>query len=321
MCWRSSAFWDRGAVAPQIVAALLSGFSNIAATTSAGVATLGRGRPGDARRARLEGKLKNLEAKLERARRSAAGSASATPDGRRMASRPSGTRTRTRATASRSFTTGSSRISSRCATNSPPRAIASPPRPIPGSRGVPRDRRDGRGQAAGRGGACGAEAHARAAFALVYLFDGEEDLLVGARRGAPLAVGYGEGEAAGEGCTWAPTRWRSPRSPTASPIYEEGDWVTVTREGAEIPGHVGGQPVKRRVIRSPAGGLLAEKGAITATSWPRRSTNSPKSSATRSPITSTWPPSASSPSLMAGRRRRPDARFDRRLRHRPTWPG
>src|SRR4051812_21043463 len=34
----------------------------------------------------------------------------------------------------------------------------------------------------------------RGAFALVFLFSGEDDLLIGARHGAPLAIGYGEGE-------------------------------------------------------------------------------------------------------------------------------
>jgi glucosamine 6-phosphate synthetase-like amidotransferase/phosphosugar isomerase protein len=34
----------------------------------------------------------------------------------------------------------------------------------------------------------------RGAFALVYLFEGEDNLLIGARQGAPLAVGYGDGE-------------------------------------------------------------------------------------------------------------------------------
>ncbi len=34
----------------------------------------------------------------------------------------------------------------------------------------------------------------KGAFALAFLFEGEEDLLVGARRGSPLAVGYGDGE-------------------------------------------------------------------------------------------------------------------------------
>src|SRR5215831_15485086 len=34
----------------------------------------------------------------------------------------------------------------------------------------------------------------KGAFALVFLFEGEDNLLVGARRGSPLAVGYGDGE-------------------------------------------------------------------------------------------------------------------------------
>src|SRR3979411_841225 len=33
----------------------------------------------------------------------------------------------------------------------------------------------------------------KGAFALAFLFEGEENLLVGARRGSPLAVGYGDG--------------------------------------------------------------------------------------------------------------------------------
>src|ERR1700724_424961 len=34
----------------------------------------------------------------------------------------------------------------------------------------------------------------RGAFALAFLFAGEDDLLVGARKGSPLAIGYGDGE-------------------------------------------------------------------------------------------------------------------------------
>src|SRR5262249_47877742 len=34
----------------------------------------------------------------------------------------------------------------------------------------------------------------RGAFALAFLFSGEQDLLIGARKGSPLAIGYGEGE-------------------------------------------------------------------------------------------------------------------------------
>src|SRR6478736_3617233 len=34
----------------------------------------------------------------------------------------------------------------------------------------------------------------RGAFALAFLFEGEDDLLIGARKGSPLAIGYGDGE-------------------------------------------------------------------------------------------------------------------------------
>ena len=46
----------------------------------------------------------------------------------------------------------------------------------------------------------------RGAFALAFLFAGEEDLLVGARHGAPLAIGSARAR-----CISAPTRWRSRR--------------------------------------------------------------------------------------------------------------
>ena len=54
----------------------------------------------------------------------------------------------------------------------------------------------------------------RGAFALVALFSGRHDILMGARRGSSLAVGYGDGEAR---CISAPTRWRWRPSPSASP--------------------------------------------------------------------------------------------------------
>ena len=94
----------------------------------------------------------------------------------------------------------------------------------------------------------------RGAFALVYLFEGEENLLIGARQGAPLAVGYGDGEMylGSDALALAPF--------TDKVAYlEEGDWVVVTRAGAEFR-DMSGKAVKRRVIRSAAGGLIAEKG-------------------------------------------------------------
>ena len=95
----------------------------------------------------------------------------------------------------------------------------------------------------------------RGAFALVYLFEGEENLLIGARQGAPLAVGYGEGEMylGSDALALAPFTDRVA-------YLEEGDWVDRDARGRGIPRHARRQVVKRRVIRSPAGGLLAEKG-------------------------------------------------------------
>jgi glucosamine--fructose-6-phosphate aminotransferase (isomerizing) len=94
----------------------------------------------------------------------------------------------------------------------------------------------------------------RGAFALVYLFEGEDDLLIGARQGAPLAVGFGEGETylGSDALALAPFTDRIA-------YLEEGDWVIATRAGAEIR-DASGRKVDRRVQRSPAGSLLAEKG-------------------------------------------------------------
>ncbi len=59
------------------------------------------------------------------------------------------------------------------------------------------------------------------AFALAFLFAGEDDLMIGARKGSPLAVGYGKAR-----CIWAPTRSRSRPSPTKSAISKmaTGRW-------------------------------------------------------------------------------------------------
>jgi len=94
----------------------------------------------------------------------------------------------------------------------------------------------------------------RGAFALVYLFEGYEDLLIGARQGAPLAIGYGDGEMylGSDALALAPFTDRVA-------YLEDGDWVVVTRAGAEVFDS-GGVSVQRRIQRSPVGSLLAEKG-------------------------------------------------------------
>ncbi len=94
----------------------------------------------------------------------------------------------------------------------------------------------------------------RGAFALVYLFEGHDDLLIGARQGAPLAIGYGDGAMylGSDALALAPFTDRIA-------YLDEGDWAVVTRAGAEVH-DAAGQVVQRRIQRSPAGSLLAEKG-------------------------------------------------------------
>src|SRR5580692_5146496 len=75
----------------------------------------------------------------------------------------------------------------------------------------------------------------KGAFALAFLFSGEEDLLVGARRGSPLAIGYGDGEMylGSDAIALAPF--------TESISYlDDGDFAVVRRNGVEIHGAAGG---------------------------------------------------------------------------------
>src|SRR5262249_50243571 len=88
------------------------------------------------------------------------------------------------------------------------------------------------------------------AFALAFQFDGEEDLLVGARKGPPLAVGYGKGEMylGSDAIALAPF--------TDSISYlEDGDWAIVRRKGVEIRDASG-----RTVPRPTASAFLLDKG-------------------------------------------------------------
>jgi glutamine---fructose-6-phosphate transaminase (isomerizing) len=94
----------------------------------------------------------------------------------------------------------------------------------------------------------------RGAFALAFLFDGEDDLLIGARRGSPLAVGYGNGEM----YLGSDAIALAPFTETIS-YLEDGDWVVVTRGGVEVR-DADGSIVKRPVLRSSASALLLDKG-------------------------------------------------------------
>ena len=94
----------------------------------------------------------------------------------------------------------------------------------------------------------------RGAFALAFLFEGEEDLLVGARKGSPLAVGYGKGEM----YLGSDAIALAPFTDTIS-YLEEGDWVVLRRKGAEVR-DASGKKVKRLVQKSNASAFLVDKG-------------------------------------------------------------
>lgn len=71
--------------------------------------------------------------------------------------------------------------------------------------------------------------HLDGAYALAFLFDGEEDLIVAARMGSPLAIGHGDGEmfVGSDAIALGPMTNRIT-------YLEEGDYAFVTRAGAEI---------------------------------------------------------------------------------------
>ena len=92
------------------------------------------------------------------------------------------------------------------------------------------------------------------AFALAILFRSHPDLLIGARLGSPLVVGYGDGETylGSDALALAPLTQRIA-------YLEEGDWVVITRTGAEIFDK-DNQPVERPVTLSGVSGALIDKG-------------------------------------------------------------
>ena len=67
------------------------------------------------------------------------------------------------------------------------------------------------------------------AFALAFLFDGHDELMIAARRGSPLAIGHGDGEMfiGSDAIALAPMTDRIT-------YLDEGDWAVITRHTAEI---------------------------------------------------------------------------------------
>ncbi len=93
------------------------------------------------------------------------------------------------------------------------------------------------------------------AFALAIIFADESDLLIVARQGVPLAIGWGQGEmfAGSDALALAPF--------TNTLTYlEDGDWAVMRRQGAEIFS-LTGEPVQReRHIASLSGALIGKGG-------------------------------------------------------------
>lgn len=96
-------------------------------------------------------------------------------------------------------------------------------------------------------------ARLRGAFALGFIFAGEDDLMIGARNGPPLAIGYGDGEM----YLGSDAIALGPFTDTIS-YLEDGDWVVLTHRSADIfdkDGHA----VQREKIKHAASTSLVDK--------------------------------------------------------------
>jgi len=92
------------------------------------------------------------------------------------------------------------------------------------------------------------------AFALAMIFAGYDDLMIVARQGSPLAIGFGEGEmfVGSDAIALAPFT-------DAIAYLEDGDWAVLTRTGTAIRDR-NGKAVDRPVTRSQANALIVDKG-------------------------------------------------------------
>jgi glutamine---fructose-6-phosphate transaminase (isomerizing) len=98
-----------------------------------------------------------------------------------------------------------------------------------------------------------AMARLKGAFSLAIVFAGRPDILIGARRGAPLAVGYGEGEMylGSDALALAPF--------TQKICYlEEDDWALLKADGAAFFNQ--GKPVQRQAKVTALSGAMVGKG-------------------------------------------------------------
>ena len=237
----------KGAVAPQVVDALKR--LEYRGYDSAGVATLENGR---LERRRAEGKLRNLELRLSQAPLSGAIGIGHT----RWAThgRPNETNAHPHATDKlavvhngiienfRELKAELERDGVRFETETDTEIVAQL---------VTKEMRDGRSPV---DAVAAALPRLRGAFALAFLFKGEEDLLIGARNGPPLAVGYGDGDMYLGSVALA-------LAPFTDEItyLEEGDWAVLSRTSVVY------RDASNRIVERPrqkiaAGSFLADRG-------------------------------------------------------------
>ncbi|MEM5585085.1 glutamine--fructose-6-phosphate transaminase (isomerizing) [Roseibium sp. AS2] len=94
----------------------------------------------------------------------------------------------------------------------------------------------------------------KGAFALAILFAGEDDLLIGARKGSPLAIGHGDGEMffGSDAIALSPFTDRIT-------YLDEGDWAVLSHSGASIFDE-NNVPVERPEAKSSVTSSLMDKG-------------------------------------------------------------
>ena len=92
------------------------------------------------------------------------------------------------------------------------------------------------------------------AFGLAFVFAGEADLMIGARRGSPLAIGWGDGEMylGSDALALAPLTERIT-------YLEDGDWAVLTHTDAKIRDE-SGDPVERAITQTAGSGAMIGKG-------------------------------------------------------------
>jgi glucosamine--fructose-6-phosphate aminotransferase (isomerizing) len=94
----------------------------------------------------------------------------------------------------------------------------------------------------------------RGAFALAFIFAGEDDLMIGARKGSPLAIGHGSDEM----YLGSDAIALAPFTDTIS-YLEEGDSVVVRRNGVQVF-DAAGRSVERAKIKTTGSAFLVDKG-------------------------------------------------------------